>query len=179
VVSLPKAMIVDLDGTLCDHRHRIHLAENGDYECFYAAMSEDKVNIPIREIIRRFGIVDQGWRLYELDILFFTGRPKRYREKTINWLNEADLDTSYTLFMRPDYLPGQDIYFDLHDPSQCNIEGCDCRNLKTDNRPAHIVKKETYESQIKNKYDVLFVIDDSEECCQMYKNLGLTVLKVM
>ena len=43
----------------------------------------------------------------------------------------------------------------------------------------HEVKREIYEREIKDKYDVLFVLEDHEKCARMYKELGLTVLKVM
>lgn len=48
-----------------------------------------------------------------------------------------------------------------------------------DNRKDSIVKKELYEKHIKEKYEVLFVLDDRNQVVEMWRNeLGLTCLQV-
>lgn len=44
--------------------------------------------------------------------------------------------------------------------------------------PSHIVKRELYEQHVRDKYDVLFVIDRGEDA-RAWKELGLTVLEVL
>lgn len=46
-----------------------------------------------------------------------------------------------------------------------------------DYRKGDIVKKELYETHIKGKYNVDFVLDDSIKIVKMYRELGLTVLQ--
>ena len=47
-----------------------------------------------------------------------------------------------------------------------------------DHRPDWIVKKEMFEKHIKDKYNVLYVIDDRRQTIDMWRKEGLTVLDV-
>jgi hypothetical protein len=199
----PKAIICDIDGCIADHRHRLHYVDlqayvdkthvgkdkfdhnsidwswKKDYDSFYAAMGEDGVNEYINELITAMfwhncGNSDDG-----TSILFVTGRPEKYRELTEKWLSQTSLrwniGQGVRLFMRPDYVVnccGFPIV-----GLQCQI--CYNRQRKPDHRPSHIVKQEIYEREIKGRYDILFCLDDNEECCEMYNELGLTVLRVL
>jgi hypothetical protein len=188
-MTLPKAIICDIDGVLADHRHRLHFVDldyvpkcnhwvtgseedipwpsckdrfsfwKCDYEAFHAAIDKDIINHHVEEIITRFGEWISKGKEDELpfrEIIFVTGRSEKYRGQTKAWLYKCDT-APYTLFMRPDF----------------THEG------RPDHRPSHVVKREIYEREIKGKYEVLFAMDDNEECCQMYKSLGITTLKVM
>ncbi len=46
-----------------------------------------------------------------------------------------------------------------------------------DYRPDTIIKEEIYNEHIKDKYDVLFCVDDRPSVCRMWRSLGLTVLQ--
>ncbi len=82
-------------------------------------------------------------------ILMLSGRDSICRPETENWLKEYSI--SYDgLFMRS--------------------EG--------DNRKDLIIKKELYENNIKNKYDVLFVLDDRNQVVKMWREEGLTCFQV-
>jgi predicted kinase len=85
---------------------------------------------------------------YNCDLIILTGRDESCREATMDWLNEHDLHPT-ELLMRPDgsYLRGDE------------------------------QKKLIYEIKIKDKYNVDFVIDDSDKVVKMYRDLGLTVLQ--
>lgn len=72
-----KAIIVDLDGTLCNVKHRRHHIENKRWDKFYEELTNDKPNLWCLEIIRRFSLDE---------IVFVSGRPDNYRAKTIEWL---------------------------------------------------------------------------------------------
>jgi hypothetical protein len=47
-----------------------------------------------------------------------------------------------------------------------------------DNRKDCIVKKEIYETFIKDKYNVLFVMDDRNQVVNMWREQGLTCFQV-
>jgi predicted kinase len=50
---------------------------------------------------------------------------------------------------------------------------------KTDDvRKDNIIKSEIYEAEIKNKYNVLFVLDDRNQVVEFWRSLGLTCLQV-
>ncbi len=95
-------------------------------------------------------------RVYELlhklkdrTIFLFSGRMDKYKDETIEWLRMNGIPYDY-IFMR-----------------------------KTDDvRKDSIVKKELYETEIKNKYNVLFVIDDRNQVVEMWRQAGLTCLQV-
>lgn len=81
-------------------------------------------------------------------IIITTGRPFACERQTISWL----------LYNR---IPYDQIFF---------RRSGDCR--KDD-----IVKSEMYETFIKDKYDVLFVVDDRDQVVKMWRELGLTCLQ--
>jgi predicted kinase len=47
-----------------------------------------------------------------------------------------------------------------------------------DKRKDTVIKKEIYENEIKEKYNVKYVFDDRPEVCRMWRELGLTVFQV-
>jgi len=197
---LPKAIIADLDMTLADCRHRLHFIEPSltcekeytgfpspyepewitkdgetwkpDWEAFYEAMDKDGVNQQIAEILVRFGCPNDFSLMNpsEMEVLLVTGRPEKYRYTTERWLGLNNVEYS-KLFMRPDFLACP-----CGSPDYCSQE---CAQRKPDHRPAPEVKWEIYEREIMGKYDVLFALDDDEDCCQLYRSLGITTLKVM
>lgn len=74
-----KAIIVDLDGTLCNANHRKHFVESEkkDWKSFYKGISDDKINEWCNEIISKM----TGYT-----IIFVSGRPDDYRKETEDWL---------------------------------------------------------------------------------------------
>ena len=82
-------------------------------------------------------------------ILLVTGREERFRDITSNWLKTNNLNYS-KLLMREN----------------------------KDYRKDIIIKEEIYNSEIKNKYEVLFVIDDREQMIKMWKKIRLFCLKI-
>ena len=86
------AIIVDLDGTLCDAGHRRHFVEKEkkDWKSFYENMVYDQPNQWCLELLNRFKMNE---------IVFVTGRPEEYREHTVTWLKKIGY-SSCPLFMR-------------------------------------------------------------------------------
>lgn len=83
------------------------------------------------------------------DILFVTGRDEDYRDKTETWLKIYNINYD-KLFMR----------------------------ASIDFRPDHEVKKEIYLKEIKQKWEVVFVVDDRLSVVEMWrKELNLVCLQ--
>lgn len=83
-------------------------------------------------------------------VFIVTGRDACCYEQSEHWLFENSINFDQ-LYMRP----------------------------RNDTRRTTMVKKEIYMNEIRGKYNVIGVFDDDEACCQMYKNLGLPVFKVL
>ena len=83
----PNAIIIDLDGTLCNNNHRRHLVEKEKKEWgeFMASMIHDTPNDWCAEIIKLF----QGSNT--ADVIYVTGRDDSYYDITRNWLFENNL----------------------------------------------------------------------------------------
>lgn len=79
---LPRAIIVDLDGTLADCSHRRHHVENGkkDWPAFFAGIAHDEVNRTVLQVVQFYA----GFHV----VLFVTGRGEENRDVTEAWLRE-------------------------------------------------------------------------------------------
>lgn len=82
-------------------------------------------------------------------LIILTGRKGEYKKQTIQWL-EDNIIPYDLLFMR----------------------------AIGDRREDTIVKKEIYEKEIKDKYDVLFVLEDRNRIVALWRALGLICLQV-
>lgn len=92
----PKAIICDLDGTLCTITHRLHFVTRGkgvkkDWQSFFKGLGNDTVNEPVAEVVRRFS--------GDHEILYCSGRGEESREATEAWLKANNLWFGH-LFMR-------------------------------------------------------------------------------
>jgi predicted kinase len=84
-------------------------------------------------------------------IIFMSGRDSVCREQTLVWLKDNIRLKDFHLFMRP--------------------EG--------DNRKDSIVKRELFDTHVRNKFYIDFVLDDRDQVVDMWRNdLGLTCLQV-
>jgi predicted kinase len=83
--SLPKAFIVDIDGTLALHGTRDPFDES--------RVHEDRPNIPVIEIVR--ALCYNGYR-----IVIMSGRTTACRDETVKWLDEHLAINYYGPFMR-------------------------------------------------------------------------------
>lgn len=137
-----KAIIVDLDGTLSNSELRVKLCTDDkgklDFIKFYESLGTDMPNYWCRDIIKT----------YEGSIILVSGRPHKYRAKTIEWLNFHNIKF-LRLMMRVD----------------------------EDYRKDSIIKKEIYEYFIKDSFDIEYCIDDRQQVVDMWRDLGLTCLQ--
>lgn len=88
--------------------------------------------------------------LFPVELIIMTGREEKYRKVTEEWLQKNDITHYKNLFMR--------------------------RN--NDYRKDFLVKKEIYEEKIKEKYEILFVLEDRDQVVKMWREEGLTCLQV-
>jgi len=142
-----KAIIVDLDGTLADSRHRVQYVDGSqkkDWNKFNALSAFDNPNPWCMDLVRNYA--SAGY-----DIVFLTARSgsKETRAITETWLRtHVPGWIKYSLFMRDE----------------------------KDYRPDYISKQEVYNLQIAPYYDVQLAIDDKPAVCSMWRTVGITSL---
>ncbi len=125
-----KIVLVDMDGTLSDCRHREHYirGRRKNWLAFFSGMSQDPPHASIVELTRRLAA--------DHNIAIVTGRPQQYLHDTIAWLERSAIRFSW-LYMRrtgdhrPDYvvkremldrIPREKIVFVLDDREPvCNM----------------------------------------------------------
>lgn len=92
-----KAVIFDLDGTLCNTDHRQHFleGEKKDWKSFNAACADDKPNKWCINLIKAMHITGH-------EIVFITGRSLEYFDQTVAWIEAYIGKFDFSLYMRPD-----------------------------------------------------------------------------
>jgi FMN phosphatase YigB (HAD superfamily) len=98
-------VLVDVDGTLADVRHRLHHIREGrkkNWKAFFEGMDRDT---PIASTVAWVQALARHY-----DIIIITGRPEEYRERTIAWLKKNDIPFT-DVFMRPngDHRPDYEV----------------------------------------------------------------------
>lgn len=85
-------VVMDIDGVLADVRHRLHFleAQPKRWDEFFDACVDDAP-------------LEQGLSVARAaeSLIYFSGRPERYRAVTLRWLAEHDFPTA-PLHLRPD-----------------------------------------------------------------------------
>ncbi len=106
-------VIVDIDGTIADVRHRLHHIRGGrhkNWKAFFEGMDRDT---PIDTVIRWVRNLSPDY-----DVVVVTGRPEQYRRRTEAWLHRQGISFS-RLFMRrdgdhrPDYVAKAEVLREL------------------------------------------------------------------
>ena len=141
----PSYVIVDIDGTIADVRHRlyhIHGQKKKNWPAFFAGVDRDSPISNIIEYVRKLAADHR--------ILIVTGRPEPYRGRTEKWL-AAQAVPYHKLFMRrkgdhrPDYdsksevlknIPASQIVLAIDDrPPVCDMwerNGIRCMRIQSD-----------------------------------------------
>jgi hypothetical protein len=88
--------------------------------------------------------------IFDVSLLLITGRDEKYRKHTENWLSKHGITHYKKLYMRP----------------------------TGDFRKDFVVKKEIYEQEIQDVFEVLFVLEDRDQVVKMWRGEGLTCLQV-
>lgn len=153
------AYIFDIDGTLADCTHRLHFLkppagtihfnlDEVDWKPDWNAFHAACVDDKPIEDVCR---VCRSVS-YDTTCIFLTGRPEKCRQHTFDWLKDNDLPLNDRdiLLMRKD----------------------------GDHRPDYEVKREIYEQEIKDQYNIVGVFEDRQQCVDMWRSLGLTCFQV-
>lgn len=115
--------------------------------------SSDKVNESIRALFQIIKDPNETlsalrWSSVNRKVIILSGRSDNSIEETKEWLNKHDLN-----------------YDELH----MREEG--------DARKDSIVKKEMFDKYIKNKYNVVFIVDDRDQVVDLWRSMGITCLQ--
>jgi FMN phosphatase YigB (HAD superfamily) len=146
-----KTYIFDIDGTLADVSHRLHLLPNNvdsedpkfddPWKRFMEPLVDDTVIEPTANICRN---------LHESHmILMITGRRNEFRKPTIDWLNKHKIPFD-GLLMRKD----------------------------GDRRQDQVVKRELYRMRLPVYENVAGVFEDRTRVVEMWRELGLVCYQV-
>ncbi len=145
-----KVIIFDIDGTLADISHRVHFieGEKKDWESFYEKMEDDKpieAGLTLMNALFSYGhYVDKN-----IEIVFCTGRPEKYRHQTSEWLYN---NVRFLPFMR-----------------QANL----LMRIDGDHRSDVEVKKEMLDCIRKTGYEVIMAIEDRKRVVDMWRENGV------
>lgn len=105
-------IIIDLDGTLCDVRHRLHYVKETppNWPAFFDACSGDTPNSAV------VALYDMAVSNY-IAVIYVSGRPETHRAPTETWLARHRLNRHAALLMRPagDYRPDAEIKRELYE----------------------------------------------------------------
>ena len=139
---MSKVILCDIDGTVANNDHRQHLLGNyKDWNKFFDQMHLDE---PINRTIALIKELHNEKK----EVIFLTGRPERYREKTIKWLKK---------------------YFKFHINLYMRKDG--------DTRDKLTVKKEIFDLNFSDS-DIETIIDNDKELIEMWENLNHNVIDV-
>lgn len=92
-------ILCDLDGTLCDIKHRLKYAkgEEKDWDKFFAEVPDDT----LREDVWKQVCDASAEHLAR--VIFVSARPERCRKDTEEWFLKHGISGHYMLFMRPNH----------------------------------------------------------------------------
>lgn len=147
----PRAIICDLDGTLCDVEHRRHFVrrpegEKKDWKGFFDNMSEDRVIQPVADILWKY---HNSYNATHTKVVFCSGRPDNYRKITDEWLVKHQLDFG-PLYMRS----------------------------RNDQRQDDIIKEILLDFEILTRFTPYFILDDRDQVVRMWRRRGYICLQV-
>ena len=92
---MKKFIILDLDGTVSNHDHRFHLAQEKKWDEYHGKCDEDA---PYQDVLQMLHAVIQS---SAAKIIVCTGRNEAHRDKTVEWLAKFRIETTAVL-MRAD-----------------------------------------------------------------------------
>jgi FMN phosphatase YigB (HAD superfamily) len=140
-------VVFDIDGTVSDASHRQQLAQAKEWDQFHSLAAEDKVIVPVANLVRVLSGTAQ--------VMFLTGRPEKFRFATEKWLHDSGLEFYYDhLLMRDD---GDFLTKDI------------------DMKVAKLEK--FFGNKFNVLHQVWMVLDDRQQVVEGLRNYGLTVLQ--
>ena len=150
--NLPMAILCDLDGTLA-------LLDRNPFNA--SECDKDEINKAVAEVLKNFYLSGN------YHILFVSGREDKYKAPT-----ELFLQRMFAEFIHPHLPP-------VAEDEQHQFAYHLYMRRSGDYRKDSIIKREVYEQHIKDRYNVLFVLDDRNQVVDMWRNeLGLVCFQV-
>lgn len=149
--KLPEAVICDLDGTLALIKGR------SPYDASDCDI-KDLPNIPVIETVLAHYRAGRK-------IIFCSGREDKYGPETIRFIEK------YCVVDNPHYDTDMGSTID-------SIKYKLFMRKTGDFRKDNVIKEEIYEEKIKNKYNVLMVLDDRNQVVEFWRSKGLTCFQV-
>ena len=161
--------VFDIDGTLADCTHRLHLidkrihpkAKDRDYNRFFKELNNDAPIDYMVSLCRTLIRADLDTERVG-SVVFLTGRPERTRKATMDWLNEHNLNCTMS----------DDFDRDAIDNLIMRDDG--------DNRPSEICKKDLINDYFtRSEMDNAIFFEDSPDNAKMMQDeLNLNVVMV-
>lgn len=149
--SLPKAIIVDLDGTVA--------LMNGRNPYDATDCDKDLPNTPVITCVR--AMYDKGYK-----IIFMSGRQDKYREPTERFLTQHFQTLSNHVVLTSSAVETLTMPHELH------------MRATGDQRKDDIIKQELFDANVVNKYFIEFVLDDRNQVVDGWRQMGLTCFQV-
>ena len=153
-------VICDLDGTLCDIKHRLHFVKNlpegekKDWKSFFEGIKDDKLREDVNtKISQKVFSEDEP---EDVKIIFVSARPEEYREATIQWFDRVCNEKRHI--------------FDAINPYHINL----IMRETGDKRDDVEVKEEIYHKYLKH-LNIIKVFDDRPRVIKMWREKGLDV----
>lgn len=142
-------IVTDLDGTLCNCAHRVHLAQAGQWDEFHSRLSDDPLFTDVAEFLMHFSVIG-GFEIWAV-----SGRNERYRTETMRWLRKHDIEID-RIYLRPD-----------NDYTVDHV-------LK----PRMLLELGFAGQSDKMLQETLCVLDDRDKVVEAYRNAGLNCWQV-
>ena len=144
-------VIFDIDGTLADITHRVHLAQAKKFNEFFDAMVDDVPNGPIVALLN--GILNTGSLDTYLQVIYCTGRPEKYRKVTQSFIDDIQrYSRDCPLLMRPN--------------KQRSVPDYEIKQGMLDGILNHVSKE-----------NILYAVDDRQQVVDMWRSNGITCLQ--
>jgi hypothetical protein len=91
-----KYIIADLDGTIANDDHRVHVWAGGNYDECFALQHLDTPNEDVVWLLNSLATN------MDIDVLIVTCRPEQFRQQTWDWLLKHNVNGIGRLLMRPE-----------------------------------------------------------------------------
>jgi hypothetical protein len=140
-------IIVDIDGTIANNEHRQHHVQNDlghkNWDAFFHEMGQDRPFAHMWELVHALS--------KSFDILYVTGRPEQYRDRTARWMRKHSFPDGDGIVMRP----------------------------TKDHRPDHEWKLEILKHiRDVEKRVILMAFDDRDSVVKMWRENGVPCMQV-
>ncbi len=142
----PNAIIIDLEGTLSDHSHRLHHWQNRNYDAYNDGFKLDPVNQDFVNILK-----NDLRKIQPVKIFICTAKENKWHNTVSTWL--------------------RDHYWCKEIPLSSMIDGIKYRD-DLDSRASTTVKRDMLRG-ISEKYNVIAAYDDREDICEMFERNGV------